>query len=184
MEEKPQQLSSNIDGDAKEQNLENQNQDNQSVVQKLSDNVPQDQVKSKAKRKTPLELRKYTKQIWLAGLGAFSRAEEEGNKLFDSLVQVGEELEAKTTMVADQTVEKVGEVTGKAYERVVDTREKVEKIIDQHTHQTLNRFGIVTPKDILLIEQLLKNLNEKVDRLIDSNEQLQSEITMLKQGKK
>lgn len=184
MEEKPQQLSSNRDGDAKEQNPENQNQDNQSVVQKLSDNVPQDQVKSKAKRKTPLELRKYTKQIWLAGLGAFSRAEEEGNKIFDSLVQVGEELEAKTTMVADQTVEKVGEVTGKAYERVVDTREKVEKIIDQHTHQTLNRFGIVTPKDILLIEQLLKNLNEKVDRLIDSNEQLQSEITMLKQGKK
>ncbi|MFC3901394.1 phasin family protein [Acinetobacter marinus] len=154
------------------------------MVQTLSDDTSQDQVKSKAKRKTPLELRKYTKQIWLAGLGAFSRAEEEGNKLFDSLVQVGEELEAKTTMVADQTVEKVGEVTGKAYERVVDTREKVEKIIDQHTHQTLNRFGIVTPKDILLIEQLLKNLNEKVDRLIDSNEQLQSEIAMLKQGKK
>ena len=71
-------------------------------------------VKTKGKRKSPIELRKYTKQIWLAGLGAFSRAEEEGNKLFDSLVQVGEELELKTSNVADQTVEKVGEVTGKA----------------------------------------------------------------------
>lgn len=141
-------------------------------------------VKTKGKRKSPIELRKYTKQIWLAGLGAFSRAEEEGNKLFDSLVQVGEELESKTSNVADQTVEKVGEVTGKAYERVVDTREKVEKMIDQHTHQTLNRFGLVTPKDILLIEQLLKNLNEKVDRLVDSNEQLKAEIQNLKQVKK
>ena len=92
------------------------------------------------------------------------------------MVQVGEELESKTSNVADQTVEKVGEVTGKAYERVVDTREKVEKMIDQHTHQTLNRFGLVTPKDILLIEQLLKNLNEKVDRLVDSNEQLRKEV--------
>ena len=32
-------------------------------------------------RKSALDFRKYTKQIWLAGLGAFSRAEEEGNKL-------------------------------------------------------------------------------------------------------
>ena len=135
-------------------------------------------------RKSSLDFRKYTKQIWLAGLGAFSRAEEEGNKLFDSLVQVGEELELKTSNVADQTVEKFGEVTGKAYERVVDTREKVEKMIDQHTHQTLNRFGLVTPKDILLIEQLLKNLNEKVDRLVDSNEQLKAEIQSLKQVNK
>ena len=39
------------------------------------------------------DLRKYTQQIWLAGLGAFSRAEEEGGKLFDNLVKVGEDLE-------------------------------------------------------------------------------------------
>ena len=69
-------------------------------------------------RKNSLDFRKYTKQIWLAGLGAFSRAEEEGNKLFDSLVQVGEELESKTTEIADQTVEKVSE---KARESVTDT---------------------------------------------------------------
>lgn len=148
------------------------------------DSSRENTTKAKSRRKSPIELRKYTKQIWLAGLGAFSRAEEEGNKLFDSLVEVGEELESRTSNVADQTVEKVGEVTGKAYERVVDTREKFEKMIDQHTHQTLNRFGLVTPKDILLIEQLLKNLNEKVDRLVDSNEQLKNEIESLRMSKK
>ncbi|KAF7277671.1 hypothetical protein GWI33_000744, partial [Rhynchophorus ferrugineus] len=126
--------------------------------------------KSKPKRKSPLELRRYTKQIWLAGLGAFSRAEEEGNKLFDSLVQVGEELESKTVDFADNTAGKVGEVTGKAIERVTDTVDKVEKLIDQHTHQTLNRIGLVTPKDILMIEQLLLGLSNKVDRLLESNQ--------------
>ena len=135
---------------------------------------------SRPKRKSPLELRRYTKQIWLAGLGAFSRAEEEGNKLFDSLVKVGEELEGKTLDIADNTAGKVGEVTGKAIERVADTKEKVEKLIDQHTHQTLNRIGLVTPKDIQLIEQLLLNLNQKVDQLVESNQRLVDEIEMLK----
>ena len=150
-------------------------------VSRSDDEFEHDELKSiKSKRKSPLELRRYTKQIWLAGLGAFSRAEEEGNKLFDSLVKVGEELEDKTLDIADNTAGKVSEVTGKAIERVVDTREKVEKIIDQHTHQTLNRMGLVTPKDILMIEQLLMNLNHKVDQLIETNQRLSDEIAELK----
>jgi poly(hydroxyalkanoate) granule-associated protein len=60
----------------------------------------------------------------LAGLGAFSRAEEEGNKLFDSLVKVGEELEAKTLDFADQTVTKV---TDKALESVMIPKTKSKK---------------------------------------------------------
>ena len=31
-------------------------------------------------------------QIWLAGLGAFSRAQQEGTKLFETLVKQGEQL--------------------------------------------------------------------------------------------
>ncbi|HCB39950.1 MAG TPA: poly(hydroxyalkanoate) granule-associated protein, partial [Gammaproteobacteria bacterium] len=38
-------------------------------------------------------------QIWLAGLGAYSKAEEEGGKLFEALVQDGEKLEAKTRSI-------------------------------------------------------------------------------------
>jgi len=35
-------------------------------------------------------------QIWLAGLGAYAKAEEEGTKLFDNLVHDGEKIETKT----------------------------------------------------------------------------------------
>ena len=42
--------------------------------------------KLRSGRKSSLDFRKYTKQIWLAGLGAFSRAEEEGNKLAQKVV--------------------------------------------------------------------------------------------------
>lgn len=151
---------------------------------KHQSNLKEPQKLNKIKRKTPLELRRYTKQIWLAGLGAFSRAEDEGNKLFDSLVQVGEELEAKTLDIADNTAEKVSEVTGKAIERVNGTVDKVEKLIDQHTHQTLHRIGLVTPRDVAKIEQMLHALNEKIDHLVEMNQQLSDEVKTLKELKK
>ena len=125
-------------------------------------------------RKSALDFRKYTKQIWLAGLGAFSRAEEEGNKLFDSLVKVGEELESKTADIADQTVEKVSE---KAKESVTETKDKVEKLIDNSVHHSLNRIGLVTLKDVQHLERLILQLHAKVDQLTAEQEKMQEELS-------
>ncbi|WP_130804747.1 phasin family protein [Acinetobacter ihumii] len=130
--------------------------------------------KTRASRKSALDFRKYTKQIWLAGLGAFSRAEEEGNKLFDSLVKVGEELESKTIDTADATVNKVAE---KAKESVTDTKDKVERMIDQSVNHSLNRIGLVTAKDLQHIEQLLLQLHGKVDELIEENKNLKAKLS-------
>ena len=130
--------------------------------------------KSASERKSVLDFRKYTKQIWLAGLGAFSRAEEEGNKLFDSLVKVGEELESKTADIADQTVEKVSE---KARESVTDTKDKVEKLIDNSVHHSLNRIGLVTLKDVQHLERLILQLHAKVDELTLQQEKIQKELS-------
>ena len=129
--------------------------------------------KLRSGRKSSLDFRKYTKQIWLAGLGAFSRAEEEGNKLFDSLVKVGEELESKTVDFADQAV---GKVTERAKESVTDTKDRVEKILDTGVNHSLNRIGLVTPKDLQHIEQLLVQLHIKVDALIEENQQLKTKL--------
>ena len=138
-----------------------------------SENTLKNKDKIRAGRKSSLDFRKYTKQIWLAGLGAFSRAEEEGNKLFDSLVKVGEELESKTTEIADQTVEKVSE---KAKESVIDTKDKVERLIDHSVNHSLNRIGLVTAKDLQHLEQLVLQLHAKVDALIEENKQLKEDV--------
>ena len=134
--------------------------------------------KNKQNQKTALDFRKYTQQIWLAGLGAFSRAEEEGNKLFDSLVKVGEELEAKTLGFADQTVSKV---TDKALESVNETKDKVEKILDQGVNTSLNRLGLASNKDIQHLEQLILSLHHKVDALIEENQALRQQLTQSSQ---
>ncbi|NNH36837.1 phasin family protein [Acinetobacter sp. NIPH 2377] len=141
--------------------------------QQLEKNPDKTKNKLRVGRKSGLDFRKYTQQIWLAGLGAFSRAEEEGNKLFDSLVKVGEELESKTTEIADQTVEKVSE---KARESVTDTKDKVEKLIDHSVNHSLNRIGLVTVKDIQHLESLILQLHSKVDFLVEENKLLKAQI--------
>ncbi|MDP9802517.1 phasin family protein [Acinetobacter calcoaceticus] len=147
--------------------------DNANIDTPTEESEEKNKLKSRSSRKSALDFRKYTKQIWLAGLGAFSRAEEEGNKLFDSLVKVGEELESKTVDLADTTV---GKVTEKAKESVSETKDKVEKILDTSVNHSLNRIGLVTPKDLQHIEQLLVQLHIKVDALIEENQQLKEKL--------
>ncbi len=146
----------------------------QDTDQELIEKPVKSKSKSASERRSMLDFRKYTKQIWLAGLGAFSRAEEEGNKLFDSLVKVGEELESKTVDIADQTVEKVSE---KARESVIDTKDKVEKLIDNSVHHSLNRIGLVTLKDVQHLERLILQLHAKVDELTLQQEKIQKELS-------
>lgn len=128
--------------------------------------------KSASQRKNPLDFRKYTKQIWLAGLGAFSRAEDEGNRLFDSLVKVGEELEFKTTEIADNTVEAVGEVREKVTGRVNDTRERVERALDERVNSTVSRIGFASHREVAQLVELIERLENKVDQLTDEVRQL------------
>lgn len=112
------------------------------------------------------DLRKYTQQIWLAGLGAFSRAEEEGGKLFDNLVKIGEELEHKTKEITDTTAQDLKE---KVIEKASDTREKVERAIDDRLSGTLTRLGIPSQKDI-------ESLSERMDQLTRVIEQLAKQL--------
>ena len=147
--------------------------DSESVDQSVAETHNKSKLRHSHNRKSVLDFRKYTKQIWLAGLGAFSRAEEEGNKLFDSLVKVGEELESKTTDIADQTVEKVSE---KAKESVIETKDKVEKILDHGVNQSLNRIGLAGPKDIQHLEKLILQLHEKIDHLAEDQRKILEEL--------
>ena len=148
-------------------------QDSVEVDQELKNESGTLENKSRAQRKSALDFRKYTKQIWLAGLGAFSRAEEEGNKLFDSLVKVGEEKKKKTVEVTDQTVTKV---TEKTKESVTETKDKVEKLIDQSVNHSLNRIGLVTAKDVQHLESLILQLHNKVDALAEENQNLREQL--------
>lgn len=86
---------------------------------------------------------------------------------------MGEELESKTVEVTDQTVNKV---TEKTKESVAETKDKVEKLLDQRVNHSLNRIGLVTAKDLQHLENLILQLHNKVDALAEENQNLRDQL--------
>jgi poly(hydroxyalkanoate) granule-associated protein len=91
-------------------------------------------------------------QIWLAGMGAFSKAQAEGGKVFETLVKEGLNLQKKTQGIAE---DKISEVTGKmtAMAGTVTAKagqnwDKLEAIFEQRTAKAMNKLGVPTAKDV------------------------------------
>ena len=70
------------------------------------------------------EIEKYSRQIWLAGLGAYSKVSKDGSKLFDTLVEDGH----KAEKLAKKEVEKQ---VGVVKHSVDAAKSKVEEVKDK-----------------------------------------------------
>ncbi len=108
-------------------------------------------------------------QIWLAGMGAFSKAQEEGTKVFEALVKEGMSLQKKTQGLAE---DKISEVTGKmsAMADTVSAKagqnwDKLESIFEARTAKALNKLGVPTAKDVDALVQRVDALAAAVAKL-------------------
>ncbi len=101
-------------------------------------------------------------QIWLAGMGAFNRAQSEGSKLFESLVRDGVSLEQSARKFAGTRAEVVRDVVedrvGQARERAADTWDKLEKVFEDRVQRALVKLGVPGRDD-------LNALSARVERL-------------------
>ncbi|OUS25617.1 poly(hydroxyalkanoate) granule-associated protein [Gammaproteobacteria bacterium 45_16_T64] len=104
-------------------------------------------------------------QIWLAGLGAYAKAEEEGSKLFDNLVHDGEVIETKTRGYIDKSLnvakDKVDEVKAKAS----GSWNKVERAFDLRVSKALGRLNIPTRGDVDGLVAKIAQLNSEIETL-------------------
>ena len=82
-------------------------------------------------------------QVWLAGVGAFGRAQAEGTKLFETLVKEGLSLEQITRKTAGGKAQAmrdaVESTVGQARERASDTWDRLEKVFEERVHRALRR---------------------------------------------
>ena len=108
-------------------------------------------------------------QIWLAGMGAFSRAQAEGTKVFEALVKDGAALQKKTQADVE---EKIGSVTGKMTSMANDVQakagqhwDKLESIFEERTAKALGRLGVPSAKDVAALTARLDELSAKVAKL-------------------
>ena len=98
-------------------------------------------------------------QIWLAGLGAFAKAQSEGTKLFDSLVKEGEALQSRASKAANEQLSQLSKNAG-------GTFDKLEQVFEQRVSRSLNKLGVPTYADIQALSKHVNQLNESVQELL------------------
>ncbi|MBB5206717.1 phasin family protein [Chiayiivirga flava] len=134
-------------------------------------------LKSSAKKKTaptlgeglPRSIMDSAQQIWHAGMGAFGRAQEEGSRLFESLVKEGSGLEMKTRKLAGGKVDAVRDAVehrvGAVKERAADTWDKLEKVFEDRVQRALVRLGVPDRNDLQALIARVDELNAELRKL-------------------
>lgn len=123
------------------------------------------------------------REIWLAGLGAFSVAQQEsgriiehGSKLFDRLVAEGSKVEKKTRKDVENAM---GDFRGEVENRVeamkqqaeavrkqaTDNWDKLEKIFEDRVARALAGLGIPSKDDVNRLADRVQKLSREVAEL-------------------
>ena len=114
-------------------------------------------------------IKESAQQIWLAGMGAFAKAQAEGTQAFEKLIRDGISLQKKTQGLAEEKISEVtsrmtamaGEVTTKAGQQW----DKLESIFEQRTAKAVARLGLPTAKDLAALNARLDQVAAEVAKL-------------------
>ena len=118
------------------------------------------------------------RELWLAGLGAVSVAQQEsnrivehGNKLFDKLVEEGSKIEKNTRKDVEGTVVNL---RGGVENRVDSVRkqatnniDKLENLFEERVARVLGRLGVPTADDVNKLSARVQKLSDQVAKLTE-----------------
>jgi poly(hydroxyalkanoate) granule-associated protein len=111
-------------------------------------------------------------QIWLAGMGAFSKAQAEGTNAFEKLIKEGISLQRKTQSAAEERIgavtEKMTSMASEVGARANAHWDKLESIFEQRTATALGRLGVPTAKDVAALTKRVDQLATAVAKLSKS----------------
>jgi poly(hydroxyalkanoate) granule-associated protein len=105
-------------------------------------------------------------QIWLAGMGAFAKAQAEGRQVFDALVKEGSALQKKTQTAAE---ERFGDVSNRMSSMADDVTtkagkqwDKLESIFEERTAKAMKKLGVPSSKDVEALMARIDALSAQV----------------------
>lgn len=139
-----------------------------SARKKSASGAQQDNLQAQAQRLSK-NLSESAQQVWLAGVGAFGRAQAEGSKLFETLVKEGLSLEQTTRKLAGGRVDAVRDAVestvGQARERASDTWDRLEKVFEDRVQRALRRLEVPSREDLGALIDRVDALNAELRRL-------------------
>jgi poly(hydroxyalkanoate) granule-associated protein len=108
-------------------------------------------------------------QIWLAGLGAFAKAQEQGGHLFETLLKEGTTLEQKTRKLATGKVDNMRDAVesgvSQVRERTQETWDRLEQVFENRVSRALGKLGVPGRKDLDELQKRVEELSREVRKL-------------------
>ncbi len=105
------------------------------------------------------------RQIWLAGLGAYNKAEEDAGKVFDKLVQEGEDIEKKTRGVFEKQFKIVEDRVDVVRDKANTTMDKLENVFDSRVSKALDRLRVPNYLEYKELKEEVEQLRERLAEL-------------------
>lgn len=135
------------------------------MIKKVKKDAPDVQSSERAQA-----VRDSAQQIWLAGLGAFAKAQAEGSKVFEKLVREGRSLHTATRDASDdgfaagfaQTVQRVSNEVGK---QAQGTWDKLESVFEDRVARALAALGVPTRDEVRALTERVEHLTAAVEAL-------------------
>lgn len=105
-------------------------------------------------------------QVWQAGLGAFAKAQEEGGKVFESLVREGAQIQRRTQAAAEEKMaeaaERMAAMAGDISSRAQGQWGKLEGIFEERVAQALQRLGVPSAADVQALQARVADLEKQL----------------------
>lgn len=112
-------------------------------------------------KKVHEEIKESAHKIWLAGLGALAAAEEEGSRIFNTLVTKGEDYESR----GKEELAKVKDRVEGAFGKAETSWEKLGDAFDEKVAGAVQRIGVPNREEITTLTKRVEELTRKVDQL-------------------
>jgi poly(hydroxyalkanoate) granule-associated protein len=118
------------------------------------------------------EVEKYSRQIWLAGLGAYSKVSKDGEKLFDGLVSDGEKAEKLAKAEVTKQVGVVKSSVDTAKSKVEEVKDKawgkwseLEDAFDKRLNSAISRLGVPSRNEVKELHSKVEVLTKQIEKL-------------------
>ena len=118
------------------------------------------------------KVEEYSRKIWLAGLGVYSKIDTDGSKLFDTLVKDGEKAEKLAEEAGHKVAEGVKSSTSSARSRVEDVKDlalekwgEFEEAFDKRLNSAITRLGVPSRDEVKALHAKVETLTKHIEKL-------------------
>jgi poly(hydroxyalkanoate) granule-associated protein len=113
-------------------------------------------------------VKEQAQQIWLAGLGAFAKAQQDGTKAFEKLVTDGISMQRKAHVATEEKLaeatQKVSQAAHAMNERATGQWGKLENIFEDRVARALQSLGLPSAAEIKALQARVAALEAQLNK--------------------